>query len=189
MRALRWAALVLLVLAAVAFGRFFLEGQESTALRTEIALLRQEEKRVAELRAERDRLNATKVSDAELQRLRSDRAALVRLRGEIQQLESNADRFAKSIQEPAPAKAAKERLILSVSSEGGLALDDAPIDQTSLRQQLASRGGNTQWVEVYLRVAAAKISADRIKATMNAISDLGKEVGVTVSFRVDGSSR
>ena len=189
MRSLRWISVGLVVVGVVAFVRYLIERQESAALRSEIAILQQEQDRVARLRAENERLIAGKVSDAELQRLRGDRAALNRLRNEINVLETNAEQRAKAIQEPAGAKAAAQRLILSVASDGALVLNDAPVDQNSLRPHLAKLIGKTEWVEVWLRVAASNTSRDVIKSTMDAISDLGKELGVKVSFRLDSGPR
>jgi biopolymer transport protein ExbD len=188
MRSLRWISVGLVVVGVVALVRYLIERQESAALRSEIALLQQEQHRVTRLRAENERLVAGKVSDAELQRLRNDRAALNRLRNEINVLETNAEQRAKAIQEP-PAGKAAQRLILSVGSDGALVLNDAPVDQNSLRPHLAKLIGKTEWVEVWLRVAASNTSRDVIKSTMEAISDLGKELGVKVSFRLDSGTR
>ena len=189
MRSLRWISVGLVVVGVVAFVRYLIERQESVGLRSEIAILQQEQDRVVQLRAEHERLVAGKVSDAELQRLRNDRAALNRLRNEINALEMNAEQRAKAIQEPALAKTAAQRLILSVASDGALVLNDAPVDQNSLRSHLAKLMGKTEWVEVWLRVTTTNPPRDVIKSTMAAISELGKELGVKVSFRLDSGTR
>ena len=189
MRSLRWISLGLAIVGVVAFVRYLIERQESAALRSEIAILQHEQGRVARLRAENERLVAGTISDAELQRLRADRAALNRLRNEIDLLQTNAEQRAKALQEPAMAKAAAQRLILSVASDGTLALNDARVDQSSLRPQLAKLIGKSEWVEVWLQVAAANTSRDVVKSTMDAISELGKELGVKMSFRLDSGTR
>src|SRR5688572_10597772 len=106
MRSLRWISVGLVVVGVIALVRYLIERQESAALRSEIAILRQDRDHAARLRAEHERLVAGKVSDAELQRLRNDRAALNRLRNEINALETNAEQRAKALQEPASAKKA-----------------------------------------------------------------------------------
>lgn len=189
MRSLRWISVGLVVVGVVAFVRYLIERQESAALRLEIAILQTEQEHAVRLRAEHKRLVAGKLSDAELQRLRNDRAALNRLRNEINALETNAEQRAKAIQEPARAKTATQRLILSVANDGALVLNDTPVDQNSLRPHLAKLVGKTEWVEVWLRVSGTNTSRDVIKSTMDAISDLGKELGIKVSFRLDSGTR
>jgi hypothetical protein len=185
MRAPHWTAVGLLVVAVVAFVRFLIERQESAVLHTEVAVLRQDEQRVAQLRGEHERLIAGKVSDAELQRLRADRAALVRLRNEINQLEGNADRMGKGMQETASGKPAAQLVKLSLANDGGLSLDGAPIDQTALRQHLAKYAGGTEPVEISLHIVSTTTSTDILKATVEGIVKLSKELGLKFSMRFE----
>ena len=189
MRAPQWIAVGLLVVAVVAFLRFLIERQESAVLRTEIAVLRQDEQRIAQLRAEHERLVAEKVSDAELQRLRADRAALVRLRNEINQLEGNADRMAKGLKEAAAGKPAAQLVKLSLANDGGLTLDGAAIDQTVLRQHLAKFAEGAEPVEISLHIASATTSTDILKSTVEGIVRLSKELGLKFSMRFEKGAK
>ena len=104
MRVLHGVSLAVLALAATAFVRWVLERQDSAGLRAEVELLAHENRRIAELQAVQARLLATRVSDAELEQLRSDRVALAKLRAEINRLEDSADRQARALRESAAEK-------------------------------------------------------------------------------------
>jgi hypothetical protein len=189
MHARHWITLALLIAAITGFGRMLIERQETTALRSEIEILQQETKRLAQLRADRERLIAEKVSDAELQRLRADRAALVRLRNEISTLEANADRMTKNIHEPDAAKGAAHSVKLSLAGNGGLSLDGEPIDQSVLRQHLTKYAGKSEPVEISLQLASAQTSTDAIKSTVEGIVRLSKELGLKFSMRFEKPPR
>ena len=188
MHARHWITLGLLVAAIAGFGRMVIERQETTALRSQIEILQQEVKRATQLRAERERLMAEKVSDAELQRLRADRAALVRLRNEISALEANADRMTKTIHEP-NAKGAAHSVKLSLAGNGGLSLDGEPIDQSVLRQHLSQYAGKPEPVEISLQLASAQTSTDALKSTVEGIVRLSKELGLKFSMRFEKPPR
>ncbi len=189
MHARHWIVLGLLIAAITGFGRMLIERQETTALRSEIEILHQETKRAAQLRADRERLLSEKVSDAELQRLRADRAALLRLRSEIRTLEANADRMTKAIHEPNVESGATHSVKLSLSGNGGLSLDGAPIDQSVLRQHLTKYAGGSERVEISLQLASAQTSTDAIKSTVEGIVKLSKELGLKFSMRFEKPPR
>ncbi len=84
----------MLALAAVAGVSFALQRQSAAALQQEIALLRDNERKLALLRAENERLRAAQTPAAELERLRADRAALLRLRTEIEAMRARAEKRA-----------------------------------------------------------------------------------------------
>ena len=189
MRALRWISFALLALAVAAFARYLLDRQESAALRAEIALLQQDNQQVARLRAEHERLQAEKVSEAELQRLRNDRAALTRLRGEINALGENAARMAKAAQDPAAEKPAALFLNLHLKSDGSLLLEGEPANQDVLRRHLAPFAGSSERVEIRLGFLPGETSLDMFKATAERISALGKELGVKFSLRLEKAER
>lgn len=84
----------LLALAVVAGAGFALQRQAAEALRQEIALLRDEQRALARLRAENEKLKASQVPAAELERLRADRLAVLRLRTEIEGMKTRAEKRA-----------------------------------------------------------------------------------------------
>src|SRR5690349_6438032 len=112
----RWISVGLVVAGVVAVVCYLIQRQESAMLHSEIAMLQQEQERGVRLRAEHDRLLAGKVSEEELQRLRNDRAALNRLRNEINASEANANRMAQRAAPEKPAQLMK----LSFARDGGL---------------------------------------------------------------------
>lgn len=75
------AALALLVAAGWA-----LQHQAKVELRDEVEWLREQNRAVARLRAERERLLAAQVPPSELAALRADHAAVLRLRDEVEAL-------------------------------------------------------------------------------------------------------
>ena len=98
MRALRFLSVVLLALAFVAGAALWLQRQSATQLRGEIALLRDEHRKLAELRAENARLIAAQPSAAQLEAMRADHAAVLRLRGEIEKLKAETDEQARTVE-------------------------------------------------------------------------------------------
>ena len=90
MSAHRWSTVALLALAVVAGAGFALQRQSAAALQQEITLLREENHRLARLRAENQRLQADQVPVMEVERLRADHAALLRLRAEIEEMKARA---------------------------------------------------------------------------------------------------
>ncbi len=83
MAALRWLSALLLALAVVAGASWWLQRQATAQLRGELALLRDEQRELARLRAENQRLAAALPAAVELERLRADHAAVLQLRAEI----------------------------------------------------------------------------------------------------------
>jgi Tfp pilus assembly protein PilN len=188
MRAVRWLTLAVMVVAVAAFARYLLARQESAALRTEITLLQQENQQVARLQAERERLEAAKVSEAEVRRLRTDRAALNRLRNEINTLEENAERMSRAASEVA-ANEPGLRLNLRLGNDGTLLLEGTPLDLSMVRQRLAGFSRSSERVEVRLGVVPSETPAELIKATADRISKMGRELNVRLMLRVERSER
>lgn len=94
--AARMVTAAFLLVAVVATVGYFLRRQETAVLATEIAVLRDQSRELAQLRAEHARLTATQIPTAELERLRNDRAAIVRLRSEIELLKDRAEKMARA---------------------------------------------------------------------------------------------
>jgi small-conductance mechanosensitive channel len=186
MRARGWITFAIMVVAVAAFARYLLARQESAALRAEIALLQQENDQVARLRAEHERLRAAKISDAELERLRSDRAALARLRAEINALEESAERKASRAQgETAPKALPPLVLNLAMAGDGGWLIDGSPADQNALRQLLTDFARRSEQVVVRLHLDANEKRTELIKQTVEGLVQLGKEVGVKFTLRIE----
>ncbi len=93
MRASHGIAVALLALAIVAGAGFALQRQAAEALRQEIALLRDAQRAVAQVRAENEKLKASQPAPAEIERLRADRAAMLRLRAEIDALQARTQKL------------------------------------------------------------------------------------------------
>ena len=87
---IRWFLIALLAAGAVVF----LQREAAASLRSELALLRDENRELARLKAEHERLRAAQLPPAELDRLRADRAALLQLRSEIEAMRRRADEMA-----------------------------------------------------------------------------------------------
>jgi hypothetical protein len=97
----------MLLLAVALGGAWWWQWQAAAGLRAELALRRNENAELAQVRAENRRLRAAQVSEAELSALRSDHAAVVRLRAEIEKLKEDIDRRARAVERsdaPIPAR-------------------------------------------------------------------------------------
>ena len=191
MSAARWISAGLVVFAVVAGAGLWLQHETSAALRGEIRLLQDERKTLERLRAEHQRLIAAQVSDAELARLRSDRAALMRLRDEIERMKSRAEQMGSA--EPAAQKSAHvERpvtpaltLHLGVQQNGNLKLDGTPVDLNhEIRQRLAAlRRGD--FVKVRFDAPDAPYLGF-MKQRVNELMALAKEFGLRMEVVFDG---
>jgi Tfp pilus assembly protein PilN len=82
----RFLAILLLGGAVVAGGALLMQRQTAALLQTELGLARDEQKEVAKLRAENQRLAAKLPSAESLAAMRADHAAVTRLRTEIETL-------------------------------------------------------------------------------------------------------
>lgn len=79
-----WPKYTVGVLAVITGAGLAIQWQINDSLRSEIALLRGENQQVSQLRLEHERLVAAQVPPAMLESLRSDHAAVERLRGEVE---------------------------------------------------------------------------------------------------------
>lgn len=101
----RWLSVLLLALAAVAGAAWLLQRQSGAQLRDEIALLQDENRQLAQLRAENARLVAAQTPPAEVERLRADHAAVGQLRAEIEKLKTQLDERERAVKILADPKA------------------------------------------------------------------------------------
>lgn len=131
---------VLLTLALVLGALLGLQRQKHAELRTEITLLRDEQREGEKLRAEHRRLLAAQVSPQELAALRADRVIVLQLRDEIDRLRETLRARERSLLADANAAAQPVYAIVltvAMNTDGTLSLDGAPADATALRRQLA----------------------------------------------------
>ena len=147
MNAFRWFSALLLALAVVAGAAWWLQRESAAQLRGEVELLRDESRRFAALRAENAKLRAAQPADAELARLRSDRAAVVQLRAEINALNDSLqkresaltavpkliDRSNPEATSPLPPALT---LTFDVSRDGRLSSEGKSVNVEALKQRL-----------------------------------------------------
>jgi Tfp pilus assembly protein PilN len=86
---INWQLLMLAFLAVGIGAGLALQRQANGELRDEIGLLREQNREVGRLQAEKARLTAARVSGEELENLRADHAAVLRLRAEIESLRAD----------------------------------------------------------------------------------------------------
>ncbi len=203
MNPLRWLSALLLALALVAGASLWLQRQAAAVLRDEIVLLREESRELARLRAENQRLVSAKLPAPELERLRADHAAVMRLRSEIETLKDNVQQRERALAEP-PVRAAAGtapsslrppalKLSLAIGPDGGISLDGAPFDLEAIRPRLAvlPRG---ERVEVQVRSPGLGKGAQKNESThdvlqavsgkVNGIGALANEYGLQMSLRL-----
>jgi len=185
MRALHWLSLGILTVAIVIGARYLLQRQEAAALRAEISALEQENGQLGELRAENSRLLAKKISDTELERLRNDRAALTRLRAEIEKLERTADRKAKAMQQPTERASAGTLLKVALASNGTLLLNGAAADQAALREVLTGFAARSESVDIRVQIVAGDTPLSVVKETVEGIAKVAREVGLRMSLKFE----
>lgn len=185
----RWFTLGLLVFAAVSGVGILLQRATSEALRAELAVVQDQQRQYARLRAEHARLLAQQPPPAELDRLRADHVALVRLRAEIEDLKSNAERMTRGprvgVSAPTgrdgftPVKAA---LSIELAADGGLTVDRHDADLNAVRQRLTQMARGAP-IEILLR-ADAKTKIDDLRTTAQAIQTMARELGLKFTLVV-----
>lgn len=196
---------VLLLVAVGAGTAAWLRHEDSAVLRAEVALRRDDQRELQRVQAENARLKAAAIAPDELNRLRSEHAAIGRLRAELEALRDNVekreralagpeDRRAKSslrnsaaaADSPAPALV----LPLELAANGALSLEGAPIDLPDLRARLAPLPAGTA-VEIRLREPRID-SKDRDAAVQQHLAiqrgkeglvRLGRELGLKLTVR------
>ena len=185
MRASHWYLVAVLALAIFIFARYWLQRQESGALRAELAWLQRDKLQLEELRAENERLRAARISDSELERLRNDRAALVGLRAEINKLEESADRKARTMRElkaePLPALV----LNFAMKDDGSLSLDGSPAGENALRELFSKFAQKSERVDIRFRINTSQPHLDLMKKNIDDIVRLGKELGLRYTIKFE----
>lgn len=85
-------------MAVYAGAAWWLQTQEAEVLRGEIAMLREERRELSKLRDENRQLAAQAMPADEVARLRADRAAIGRLRAEIETLRATTEATARRVE-------------------------------------------------------------------------------------------
>lgn len=186
MAALRW--ILLLVFATTIAVALFLQHETSANLRGEIVLLREDVHELERLRGEQARLLAAQPPAAELTRLQTDRAALNRLRAEIERMKEHAEQTAHRLSapmgNPAPSgPAAALTLPVVITGDGALSMGDRPLDWVEVRQVL-SRLAKGDAFEVRVSMSP-DARAERIEAIMDTFKTLTKELGLRMSLLLE----
>jgi hypothetical protein len=97
MSAARWLSVVMLVLALVSGAAWLLQREATAQLGDEIGLLRDENQKLAVVRAENVRIIAALPASAALEAMRADHAAVSRLRAEIEKLKVETEAQASAL--------------------------------------------------------------------------------------------
>lgn len=98
MNPMRWLTGIFGALAVLAGAAWWLQTQEAEVLRGEIAMLREERGEWMKLQEENRRLAAQATPADEVARLRADRAAIGRLRAEIETLRATTEVSAQRVE-------------------------------------------------------------------------------------------
>ena len=121
MRGLKLMWLGVGALLVVASGVFALQRAAAAQAREEVALLRSQREDEARLRDENSRLVVAQVPEAELERLKADRAALGRLRAEVDELRERANERSKPAAAPVSVAPVTPKLAQTLSDDEGMA--------------------------------------------------------------------
>jgi hypothetical protein len=191
MTPLRWLSVALLVLAVAGGVGLWLQRQSAAALRAELSLLREENRELASLRRENERLLSSQVSVVEWQRLQADHAAVVRLRDEIQNLNQRAEQMehanATTRDDPAsPLSPPALTLKVEIGADGKLSLDKAPLDLNFLRQRLSGlMKGDRVEIRLQMPEQGKLAQSDELQQSTRQMMGFAKELGLKMEIRID----
>lgn len=182
----------LLVLAVVAGAALWLQRQAAVDLRDELALLRGDQRETARLRAENQRLAEALPPAEKMQELRADRAAVVRLRSEIEKTRGNLATRERALTAAAPVEPTPPALsaAIGLSADGSLTREGQSFELTELRQQLSALPRGSLF-EIRLRVPKAEpnVPFDKVMQGVVAISEhakqAAKDFGLKLSMKTE----
>ncbi|MBL9189342.1 MAG: hypothetical protein JNK23_17800 [Opitutaceae bacterium] len=190
MSALRWLSGSLLALALVAGAALWLQRQAATDLRDEIVLLREDSRELARLRAENQRLEETLPPPAKLEELRADRAAVLRLRSEIEKTRDNLEKREQALAAPAAPPPAPPALVVAIGLgiDGNLVRDSQRFEPAALRQELSALPrGSAFEIRLQLPKTEEGVPFDKVMQSVDAITRQAKqaaqEFGLKMSLR------
>lgn len=171
-------------------------------LQVELEVKRGESREAERLRNENRRLKEKQIAPSELEALRADHEAVVRLRGEVDVLQRSAEnrkqvlataepRFPQRMQPASSPPAAS--LTMMAGSGGKISLEGAPMDATWLKQRLSilPRGSSFE-----IRLQVPKMETPEEGAALKAgidpaikmMAELAKELGLSMSVKTEMSS-
>ncbi len=147
MKIARFITALLLALGLVAGALLWLQRQSTDALRAEVVLLREQQGGLAKLRVENGRLRAAQIAPDEFARLQGERAAVLRLRRELQDARERIERSEKALADLETEVNVDMRLSFSINPGGDVLLEGQAFAPALLRQQLSSlrRGSNVEF--------------------------------------------
>jgi hypothetical protein len=188
----------LLAIAAGTGAAWWWQAQRAAVWRVELAQLQEERAEARQLQQQHARLAAAQVSEADRANLDTDRAAVVRLRAEIDELKRNleareralAEESARRLVPPPPVRAPDVVLRFSAGANGGLALEGNPIDVEGLRTRLAALPAGVLFeIRVRQPKGASKEETEVFRQSTEALStlarDIAKERGLKMSFAIE----
>ncbi len=192
----RWLSALLLALAVVAGVALWLQRQAAADLRDELALLRDDQREIARLRTENQRLASALPPAEKMQELRADRAAVVRLRSEIEKTRDNLTTRERALAAPASAEPAPPALIatIGVNTYGELTRDGQRFDLAALRQQLSAlpRGSSFE-IRLQMPKADPNVPFDKVKQGVEAITEQAqqgaRDFGLKMSLGMERAQR
>ncbi len=191
----RWVSVGLLAFAVGAGAVLWLQRQTAADLRDERALLRDDSRELARLRVENQRLAAALPPVAKLEELRADRAAVMRLRGEIEKTRDNLEareRTLATAPPAAPVPQAPPALVatIAISVDGNLTRDGQIFELAALRQQLSVLPRGTGFeIRVRLPKADGNVPFDQVKQSIDVLAEYAtqaaKDIGLRKSLRTE----
>ena len=192
----RWVSVGSLAFVVVAGAAFWLQRQAAADLRDELALLRGDSRELARLRAENQRLTAALPPAVKLEELRADRAAVMRLRSEIEKTRDNLEARERALATAAPVLQAPPALVaaIGISADGNLTRDGQIFELAALRQQLSALSRGSAF-EIRLQLPKTDGSApfDKVKQSIDAIAEhakqAAKDFGLKMSLRTEPAQK
>lgn len=150
------------------------------------------------LRNDHQRLRAAQISETELDGLRSDRAAVQRLREEVKTLRLSVEAREQALADetarrkiPRPARPVPDLVVrMEWSPEAGILLDGKPVTDSDLRTRVAPLSAGRMFE---IRVPqpkpgdrdAVRVFGERVKALSNTARDVAKQQGLKLSIRFE----
>ncbi|MBL9199099.1 MAG: hypothetical protein JNL39_01280 [Opitutaceae bacterium] len=189
---MRWLSILFLIVALGSGAALWLQREAAAGLRDDLALLHGDRREIARLREENARLAAALPPAGTLEALRADRAAVARLRREIETTREKLETRERALAAPpaaaAPAPALK--LAVGVDLAGQLSSNGLQFDPAAWRQQLAALPrGSAFEIRVQLPKAEAGASYDKVKQGVDAIAEharqAAKDFGLKMSLRTE----
>lgn len=183
----RWISVGLLGLAAVSGAALWLQRQAAADLRDEIALLRGDQRELARLRVENQRLSAAQPATGEVERLRADRAAVGRLRAEIETTRSNLEARERALAAPPKIEPARPALVATIGlgADGTLTSNGQRFEPGQLRQQLAALPrGSAFEIRLQLPRMEADGAFEQVKQAIETVSEPAKQAAKEFGLRM-----